>query len=123
AQGAPLNEFVHIEDYCASFTPLMLAAGDNHINIVEKLLNAGADVDTMTTNNATSLIMACKNGHLETVRLLLAAKANVNHKNQRSETALLWAMTDRRHSANFVNPRSIHSRIEIIKLLIEASAE
>ncbi|CAI8055803.1 Ankyrin repeat domain-containing protein 50, partial [Geodia barretti] len=75
--------FTH-NDSCLTFffvkddplsSPLGIAAGKGHTEIVEKLISAGAVINYQNKNGATALFVASKKGHLEVVRLLLESGA------------------------------------------------
>ena len=57
--------------------PLWYAAQNGHVELVDKLLAAGADANA-GTNRGTALLAAAGGGHLEVVDKLLAAGADVN---------------------------------------------
>jgi hypothetical protein len=59
---------------------LQAAAGGGHLDVVERLLAAKADVNTAAVDRGgrTALQAAAGSGHLEVVERLLAAKADVN---------------------------------------------
>ncbi|CAI8055801.1 Ankyrin repeat domain-containing protein 29, partial [Geodia barretti] len=78
--------FTH-NDSCLTFffvkddplsSPLGIAAGKGHTEIVEKLISAGAVINYQNKNGCTPLYMACQNGHKQTVDVLLKNGANVN---------------------------------------------
>jgi len=78
-------------DYYAGFpldTPLMLAAGKGHVEVVRTLLTHNVSVNDFNANGDTALHFACKNQHKEIIRLLLAAGAKKNAKNHQGELAL-----------------------------------
>ena len=54
----------------ASFTPLHEGAYNGHKEIVELLINSGADVNTMKTDGMTPLDMATFGNHNEIIDLL-----------------------------------------------------
>ncbi len=54
----------------ASFTPLHEGAYNGHKEIVELLINSGADVNAVKTDGMTPLDMATMNSHNEIVDLL-----------------------------------------------------
>jgi len=58
-------------------TLLYEASFRGHSQMVEMLLDRGADVNARTNEGATSLYVAAQNGHLETVRILLANGADI----------------------------------------------
>ncbi|CAL4142703.1 unnamed protein product, partial [Meganyctiphanes norvegica] len=65
-------------------TPLYIASKEGHSTIVEMLLNANADVNTVTDvdfgigYSKTPLYIASKGGHSTIVEMLLNANADVN---------------------------------------------
>ncbi len=63
-------------------TALMEASANGHLEVVQALLAAKADVNAKRGNDskdgATALTLAALNGHLNVVQALLAAKADVN---------------------------------------------
>ena len=68
--------------------PLIVAADGGCKDIVEMLLEAGADIEHRNDQGETALIAAAQNGHKEIVQMLLDAGANVNQENADGETAL-----------------------------------
>jgi ankyrin repeat protein len=81
------------------FTPLMLAAGDNHVQTVKVLLeyDATVDMDLWHTNDGaksgwTALAFAADRGNSEVVLLLAEAGANINHRVDGGSTALHLAI-------------------------------
>jgi ankyrin repeat protein len=81
------------------FTPLMLAAGDNHVQTVKVLLEyeATVDLDLWQTRDGaksewTALTFAAERGNSEVVLLLAEAGANINHRVNDGSTALHLAM-------------------------------
>ena len=60
-------------------TPLLIAAYNGHLNVVQALVAAEADVDKAKTDDGrTPLWTAAYEGHLDVVQALVAAKADVN---------------------------------------------
>lgn len=72
-------------------TPLVMASGKGHTQIVKLLLSAMADVNTTLADGATPLYVASEQGHIEVVALLLSAMANVNAAIEDGTTPLLIA--------------------------------
>ncbi|XP_041359487.1 ankyrin-1-like [Gigantopelta aegis] len=80
-----------------------------NLNIVQRLLAAGADVDAQDFIGVTSLHLACTSGNTEVVELLLSRRANVLLKDIDQETALVRAC----YAGN----------LEIIKMLVAAGSD
>jgi predicted Fe-Mo cluster-binding NifX family protein len=62
-----------------------------HTEIVEVLIENGADVNIADKDGTTPLIHAASNGHTETVKLLIKGGAKVNQCNNSAESPLLCA--------------------------------
>lgn len=60
--------------------PISLAAWYGDAQIVQLLIDAGADVNSRTTSNYTALHAAASEEHVKIVRTLLAAGADVNYR-------------------------------------------
>ncbi|MDC3180862.1 ankyrin repeat domain-containing protein [Gammaproteobacteria bacterium] len=86
------------------YTPLMLAAVNNHPTIVKLLVENGANIDTKSPSTcfhqghlteATALIIAAKKGHLNVVEALLLAGANPRLQDSKQQTALVYACANK----------------------------
>jgi ankyrin repeat protein len=88
ANPAALNRY--------GITPLAEAAANGSGALVEKLLQAGADVNThVTAAGETVLMRAARVGNIEAVKALLDHGADPNVKeNFRGQTALMWAAAE-----------------------------
>ncbi|MBC2717207.1 MAG: hypothetical protein HF978_18025 [Desulfobacteraceae bacterium] len=62
----------------AGVTTLMIASGAGHMESVDALIKAGADVNAVSEKGATALMAAAAKGHLEVVKVLVANGADVN---------------------------------------------
>ena len=58
--------------------PLIAAAENGHVNVVELLLNRGADINYKDKYNYSILLIASKNGNLNLIRLLLERNITVH---------------------------------------------
>jgi ankyrin repeat protein len=87
-------------DYGIGQTPLMLASGNLKLDLVKKLLRAGADVTLVDNNGDTALTSAVDGSSpegeqsdvkLELVRILIKAGSNVNQLPKRGMSPLMNA--------------------------------
>jgi ankyrin repeat protein len=77
-------------------TPLSEAAAAGNPAMIEALLKAGADPNTLTTADGETVLMtAASAGQVQAVQILVAHGANVNaRENFRGQTALMWAAAE-----------------------------
>jgi ankyrin repeat protein len=84
-------------------TPVLFAAGSSDLlpavrngdhAQVQKLLHAGADVNTTDGDGTTALMHAVIESDVRMMKLLIDRGANVNAKNSQESTALLYAVTN-----------------------------
>jgi ankyrin repeat protein len=75
---------------------LIEASWFGRTEIVEKLLNEGANVHAKDEDGYTALMMASENGHTEIVEKLLEGGANVDEKHDNGNTALIYATVSSR---------------------------
>eukprot|EP01087_Luapelamoeba_hula_P008963 TRINITY_DN2281_c2_g1_i1.p2 TRINITY_DN2281_c2_g1~~TRINITY_DN2281_c2_g1_i1.p2 ORF type:complete len:597 (-),score=36.96 TRINITY_DN2281_c2_g1_i1:55-1845(-) len=90
-------------------TPLITAANANHIEMVELLLQAGANAHKTTRDGVTALSIACQKGHSVIVDLLLRAGACVNAGRVNGLSPLMCACR--------------YGHVQIVGLLIAAGAD
>nr|XP_046268231.1 kinase D-interacting substrate of 220 kDa B isoform X2 [Scatophagus argus] len=89
-------------------TPLMVAAEQGNLEIVQELIRRGANVNLDDVDCWTALISAAKEGHIEVVRELLENNANLEHRDMGGWTALMWA--------------AYKGRTDVAELLLEKGA-
>lgn len=75
------------------YTPLIYAYELGKIEIVQLLLDEGADVNVQGRYGDTALMIASYKGHKEIVQLLLEKGADKRIKNDRDKIAYEWATT------------------------------
>lgn len=82
---------VNVRDSCR-WSPLMKAALNGHLPVVERLLLLGADVNLADKGGYQALHLAASRNHLAIVALLVAKGAELNTQ-ERSQglTPLIWA--------------------------------
>ena len=68
--------------------PLAYAAFNNHPQVVEYLIEKGANINARTETGATPLYLASRYGHTDVVKLLLKHRADPAIPDQHRETAL-----------------------------------
>ena len=91
---------------------LRAAAGKGAIDVVQTLLDRGADINFIDKNTNTSALMEAagtNSPNIELVRLLLSKGANVNLVSERGETALFRAAE--------------HHNVELVDLLLAHGAD
>ncbi|PAA59634.1 hypothetical protein BOX15_Mlig018943g2, partial [Macrostomum lignano] len=88
-------------------SPMFAAAKGGHIQVIEKLIGAQADVDVQT-KKGSPLMIAARNGHIAVVASLVQAGANLNQRNRRKESPLLVALEN--------------GHTKVAKLLIQSQA-
>jgi ankyrin repeat protein len=102
---------INIQD-SFGWTPLQLASSKGHIEIVEFLLNRGADTELENNHGETALLLAARfaiHRKYETIKTLLEHGAAVNHKDKHGRAAL--------HKA------AMYSGEKVINLLISYGAD
>ncbi|MBN1271821.1 MAG: ankyrin repeat domain-containing protein [Candidatus Aminicenantes bacterium] len=76
-----------------NYTPILFAANNDKIDIVEYLLSKGANIDDVFTDyyGYTPLIYAIQKGNLDMVRMLVKRGANIQYRTKLGENYLHFA--------------------------------
>lgn len=98
---------------CASTTPLIKASINGNSLAVQKLIDAGANINEPDSKGYNALFYAIEQGQLEIVKILIGKGANLESKDLQGLTPLTFAVY-----YTFPNPNSI----DVIKLLIKSGA-
>ncbi len=107
-----LNSGADFEKPCdfTKWTPVHNAAVTGNVRILNKLIEAGADIHAIDKDGASALSLAALNGSTDCVRLLIDAGVDVNTPDENSLTTPLM------HAIAIGNVRCV-------ELLIEADAD
>ncbi|XP_028399884.1 fibronectin type 3 and ankyrin repeat domains protein 1-like [Dendronephthya gigantea] len=73
-------------------SPLMIAAQQGSLEIVEKLLSYGADGRFQNSSGKDSLMLACFAGQLQVAKMLVQHGATLENQDHSGSTALHWAV-------------------------------
>lgn len=77
------------------WTPLIYAAFEGHIELVERFLALGANVNALAPNGSNAIMFAARNGHMPVVLRLLQTPIDLEQKNDRGFTAETWALSNK----------------------------
>ena len=88
---ASLREADVIRQGFQNRTALHTAVSSGHVNVVEVLIDAGADIEAKNVNGRTLLHYACDAGKLEIVQMLVEAGADVRVADNNGHTCLMLA--------------------------------
>jgi ankyrin repeat protein len=79
-------------------TPILTASYVGHIEIIEYLIEKGADINSIGDHGLTPLLMAVYNGKFNAVKYLVEHGANINHRNIEKynavDIAIRWEYTE-----------------------------
>lgn len=76
------------------FTPLMRAAKEGRLDVVEELLELGADITVVNADGCNALWLACYNGSHALIEHLIAAGIDVNLQNGNGATCLMYVASN-----------------------------
>lgn len=91
------------------FTPLMRAAKEGRLDIVEELLAAGVDIAVTNADGCNALWLACYHGSPALIERLVAAGIDLDLQNGNGATCLMYV--------------SSNSKPELVRLLLELGAD
>ena len=103
-------------------TPLMRAVIEDHTQFVNKLIQAGADVNLTDCRGRNALCFVASDSHYETIDTLLKARANVNNVIREGNTPLLSAV-GLKHNGDQDCKKEHNSYVKTVKILIEAGTD
>ena len=89
SRGADIYSIDDVDD--KKYMLLEKAASNNHLDVLEVLLNLGMDINSVTEDDNTALIMASLYGHVDTVKYLIDAGAELELRNVQGNTAVMAA--------------------------------
>lgn len=90
------------------FTPLMRAAKEGSLDIVEELLAAGVDIAVTNADGCNALWLACYNGSHALIERLIAAGIDLDRQNGNGASCLMYVASN--------------SKPDLVKLLLEKGA-
>ena len=96
-------------DYICDVTPLHLATEEGHLEIVQALITAGANIEATDHQGNTPLHLAVNHGHLKVVQALVNAGANKDTPNKLGCTPLHLAVN--------------HGHLKVVQALVNAGAK
>lgn len=77
------------------WTPLIYAAFEGHLELVERFLALGANVNALAPNGSNALMFAARNGHVPVVLRLLKTDIDLEQQNDRGFTAETFALSNK----------------------------
>jgi uncharacterized protein len=120
------NELVHSQ---GGLTPLLFAVRQGYIATAETLLDAGADVNQVSSGDKTSpLLMAIINGHFDLARVLIEGGADVRKASENGVTPLYAALNMQwAPKALYPQPRAYQQQqltyLDLMTLLLDKGAD
>lgn len=107
-------------------TPLLYAAREGHTAMVERLLDAGADINGTEANQITPLLMAISNNQMDAARLLITRGAELDTQDWYGRSPLWSAVNVRNiyvHNQTFEHVVDREPVLDVIRLLLDSGAD
>ncbi|KAJ9587583.1 hypothetical protein L9F63_018965, partial [Diploptera punctata] len=120
--GVNVQHKVVVRDDLGSRTILHAATQCGQLEIVQLLIEQGADVNNISdTINTTPLMEAALNGHVKVAKLLVEHGASVNARNSDGFTALLLATVNKNcEMVNFLSPLTSYDASDVDSVICAA---
>jgi ankyrin repeat protein len=90
-------------------TAIMIAAENGNTKIIQLLVEAGVEADTIDSGGKTALMLAANNGHIETVKLLLSIEIDRYAKDHRYHDAIMYA--------------AYAGHVEVVRILVDKKSD
>ena len=90
------------------FTPLMRAAKEGRLDIVDELLSLGVDISVTNADGCNALWLACYNGSHAIIDRLIQAGIDIDRQNDTGATCLMYVASN--------------SKPDLVSLLLERGA-
>ena len=90
------------------FTPLMRAAKEGRLDVIEALLTYGVDIAVTNADGCNALWLACYNGNHAIIDRLIQAGIDIDRQNDNGATCLMYVASN--------------SKPDLVSLLLERGA-
>ena len=112
-------------------TALMIASAhrdiERDVELIQMLIDVGADVEAQTNDGLTALMVASGLGHIKSTQMLIDAGAKIETRAENGQTALLFACSGLNPPYSSVSRRYYYKykteHIDVIKALLQNNAD
>ncbi len=126
----PRRSYGELVGIQGGLTPLLLAAREGHIEAIEALIDAGADINQLSKGTKTSAILiATMNGRYDLAKVLLDRGADPNLGNEPAGVTPLYAAINIWYAPHTSYPQPTAqfqqslTHLELLKVLLERGAD